>query len=163
MAYIKNIGGMATGQGGAPGMFQRPNSIGFRSPNAVGESGGTTAMRTMYAKSGVGTPKNVRAGNTAVHDIINENAAKPESYATPPFKGASKGRPAPGTSRTLARNAELEQKRQGVARAKLATSAKTKGGITRPAPKQALSGPKSAGVSKVDDLFGVSNSPMGYK
>ena len=38
----------------------------------------------------------------------------------------------------------------------------TKGSITRPAPKQALSGPKSAEVSKVDDLFGVSNSPMGY-
>jgi hypothetical protein len=162
MAYIRNIGGSGAGQGGAPGMFQRPNSIGFRSPSFIGESDGTTAMRTAYAKSGVGKPQNIRAGNTAIHDVINENSAKPESYATPPFKGASKGRPAPGTSRTLARNAELEQKRQGVARAKLASSSKVKGGITRPAPKQALSGPKSAGVSKVDDLFGVSNSPMGY-
>lgn len=48
MAYIKNIGGMARGQGGASGMFQRPNSIGFRSPYAVGGMRGTTSRPPSY-------------------------------------------------------------------------------------------------------------------
>ena len=57
-----------------------------------------------------------------------------------------------------ARREELIQKRKALAKKK----SPVKGSITK-SVKSPLEGPKSSGVSKVDDLFGVGNAPMGYK
>lgn len=80
--------------------------------------------------------------------------------SNPPFP-SRKGSPLPaltGDPRSAvtgaARREELLQKRK--------TKKPVKGSITR-SVKSPLEGPKSSGVSKVDDLFGMGDAPMGYK
>ncbi len=94
-----------------------------------------------------------------VADDIFSGASK-----SPPFP-TRKGSPLPpltGDPRAAvvgaARREELIQKRKALAKKK----SPVKGSITK-SVKTPLEGPKSSGVSKVDDLFGVGNAPMGYK
>ena len=64
----------------------------------------------------------------------------------------------------LARSQELSMKSDVAAKRKALANKKrpVKGSITRPV-KSPIEGPKSSDVSKVDNLFGVGNAPMGYK
>jgi hypothetical protein len=76
--------------------------------------------------------------------------------STPPFKGG--GRFTGGDPRAavtgLARREELAMKRKA--------KKPVKGSITT-SVKTPIEGPKTSDVSKVDDLFGVGDAPMGYK
>jgi hypothetical protein len=125
----------------------------------IGESAGGSALRTLNAKLFPKSATNVRQGE-AVNDIIGLNAKTPNRYAKPPFpssKGAPWAQPS-GDPRAAvtgaARREELIQKRKA--------KKPVKGSITR-SVKTPIEGPKTSGVSKVDDLFGMSGSPMGYK
>ena len=129
----------------------------------IGESAGSTALRTLNAQLFPKSATKVRKGE-AVNDIIDLNAKAPNRYAKPPFpssKGAPWASPS-GDPRAAvtgaARREELIMKRKALAKKK----SPVKGSITK-SVKSPLEGPKSSGVSKVDDLFGVSNAPMGYK
>jgi len=125
----------------------------------IGESAGSTALRTLNAQLFPKSATKVRQGE-AVNDIIGLNTKTPQRYASPPFP-SSKGAPwAPpsGDPRAAvvgaARREELIQKRKA--------KKPVKGSITR-SVKTPIEGPKTSGVSKVDDLFGMGNAPMGYK
>jgi hypothetical protein len=125
----------------------------------IGESAGGTALRTLNAKLFPKSATKVRQGES-VNDIIGLNAKTPQRYASPPFpssKGAPWASPS-GDPRAAvtgaARREELIMKRKA--------KKPVKGSITR-SVKTPIEGPKTSGVSKVDDLFGMSGSPMGYK
>ena len=82
----------------------------------------------------------------------------------PPFP-SRKGSPFPpltGDPRAAvvgaARREELIQKRKALAKKK----SPVKGSVTK-SVKSPLEGPKSSGVSMVDDLFGMGGAPVGYK
>ena len=129
----------------------------------IGESAGSTALRTLNAQLFPKSATKVRPGE-AVNDIIGLNAKTPNRYAKPPFP-SSKGAPwasSSGDPRAAvtgaARREELIMKRKALAKKK----SPVKGSITK-SVKSPIEGPKSSGVSKVDDLFGVGNAPMGYK
>jgi len=125
----------------------------------IGESAGSTALRTLNAQLFPKSATKVRQGE-AVNDIIGLNTKTPQRYASPPFpssKGAPWAQPS-GDPRAAvvgaARREELIQKRKA--------KKPVKGSITR-SVKTPIEGPKTSGVSKVDDLFGMGNAPMGYK
>ena len=125
----------------------------------IGESAGGTALRTLNAKLFPKSATKVRQGE-AVNDIIGLNAKTPQRYASPPFP-SSKGAPWASPSSDpraavtgAARREELIMKRKA--------KKPVKGSITR-SVKTPIEGPKTSGVSRVDDLFGVGNAPMGYK
>jgi len=125
----------------------------------IGESAGSTALRTLNAQLFPKSATKVRQGE-AVNDIIGLNTKTPQRYASPPFpssKGAPWAQPS-GDPRAAvtgaARREELIMKRKA--------KKPVKGSITR-SVKTPIEGPKTSGVSKVDDLFGVGNAPMGYK
>ncbi len=125
----------------------------------IGESAGSTALRTLNAQLFPKSATKVRPGE-AVNDIIGLNAKTPNRYAKPPFP-SSKGAPwasSSGDPRAAvtgaARREELIMKRKA--------KKPVKGSITR-SVKAPIEGPKTSGVSKVDDLFGVGSAPMGYK
>ena len=129
----------------------------------IGESAGSTALRTLNAQLFPKSATKVRKGE-AVNDIIGLNAKAPNRYAKPPFpssKGAPWAQPS-GDPRAAvtgaARREELIMKRKALAKKK----SPVKGSITR-SVKAPIEGPKTSGVSKVDDLFGVGSAPMGYK
>ena len=125
----------------------------------IGESAGSAALRTLNAQLFPKSAKNVRLGE-AVNDIIGLNVKTPNRYAKPPFpssKGAPWAQPS-GDPRAAvvgaARREELIQKRK--------VKRPVKGSITK-SVKTPVEGPKTSGVSKVDDLFGMGSAPMGYK
>ena len=125
----------------------------------IGESAGSTALRTLNAQLFPKSATKVRQGQ-AVNDIIGLNAKTPNRYANPPFpssKGAPWAQPS-GDPRAAvtgaARREELIQKRKA--------KNPVKGSITK-SVKTPVEGPKTSGVSKVDDLFGMGSAPMGYK
>ena len=125
----------------------------------IGESAGSTALRTLNAQLFPKSATKVRQGQ-AVNDIIGLNAKTPNRYAKPPFpssKGAPWAQPS-GDPRAAvtgaARREELIQKRKA--------KNPVKGSITK-SVKTPVEGPKTSGVSKVDDLFGMGSAPMGYK
>lgn len=94
------------------------------------------AFSSAAKKTGL-KPQNVRTNKTAIQDIISQNAGRPGSYATPPFKGGGRftgGDPRAAVTGT-ARREELMAKRK--------------------ASKKRRIGPDTAGEAKVDDLFGV--------
>jgi hypothetical protein len=129
----------------------------------IGESAGSTALRTLNAQLFPKSATKVRQGE-AVNDIIGLNAKSPNRYANPPFP-SRKGSPLPpltGDPRAAvtgaARREELIQKRKALAKKK----SPVKGSVTK-SVKSPLEGPKSSGVSMVDDLFGMGGAPMGYK
>jgi hypothetical protein len=129
----------------------------------IGESAGSTALRTLNAQLFPKSATKVRQGQ-AVNDIIGLNAKSPNRYAKPPFP-SRKGSPLPpltGDPRAAvtgaARREELIQKRKALAKKK----SPVKGSVTK-SVKSPLEGPKSSGVSMVDDLFGMGGAPMGYK
>ena len=125
----------------------------------IGESAGSTALRTLNAQLFPKSATKVRQGQ-AVNDIIGLNAKTPNRYAKPPFP-SSKGAPWAQTSGDpraavtgAARREELIQKRKA--------KKPVKGSVTK-SVKTPVEGPKTSGVSKVDDLFGMGSAPMGYK
>ena len=129
----------------------------------IGESAGSTALRTLNAQLFPKSATKVRQGQ-AVNDIIGLNAKSPNRYAKPPFP-SRKGSPLPpltGDPRAAvtgaARREELIQKRKALAKKKRPV----KGSVTK-SIKSPLEGPKTKDVSNVDDFFGASNAPMGYK
>jgi hypothetical protein len=78
------------------------------------EREGSRILRGAFSSAAKKTglkPQSVRTNKTAIQDIISQNAGRPGSYAAPPFKPSGTGRPAPGTNRMAARNAELGMKR----------------------------------------------------
>ena len=125
----------------------------------IGESAGSTALRTLNAQLFPKSATKVRQGQ-AVNDIIGLNAKTPNRYANPPFpssKGAPWAQPS-GDPRAAvtgaARREELIQKRKA--------KNPVKGSITK-SVKTPIEGPKTKDVSDVDDLFGAGSAPMGYK
>lgn len=125
----------------------------------IGESAGSTALRTLNAQLFPKSATKVRQGE-AVNDIIGLNAKTPNRYAKPPFpssKGAPWAQPS-GDPRAAvvgaARREELIMKRKA--------KKPVKGSVTK-SVKTPVEGPKTSGVSKVDDLFGMGSAPMGYK
>ena len=121
----------------------------------IGESAGSTALRTLNAQLFPKSATKVRQGQ-AVNDIIGLNAKTPNRYAKPPFP-SRKGSPLPpltGDPRAAvtgaARREELIQKRKALAKKKSPV-------------KTPIEGPKTKDVSNVDDLFGAGRAPMGYK
>lgn len=106
---------------------------------------------------GVKIPRQPTAGEThkALLRLIAEEARAP--FKASRFSG--KGDPrAQVTGR--ARSEELKQK---AALAKKRKKRPVPGSIT-PAPKRTpIAGPKPKDISDVDDLFGVSDSPLGFK
>jgi hypothetical protein len=125
----------------------------------IGESAGSTALRTLNAQLFPKSATKVRVGE-AVNDIIGLNAKTPNRYAKPPFpssKGAPWAQPS-GDPRAAvvgaARREELIMKRKA--------KKPVKGSVTK-SVKTPVEGPKTSGVSKVDDLFGMGSAPMGYK
>ena len=129
----------------------------------IGESAGSTALRTLNAQLFPKSATKVRQGE-AVNDIIGLNAKTPNRYAKPPFP-SRKGSPLPpltGDPRAAvvgaARREELIQKRKALAKKKRPV----KGSVTK-SIKSPLEGPKTKDVSNVDDFFGAGNAPMGYK
>ena len=125
----------------------------------AGESAGSLALRTLNSQLFPKSATKVRMGE-AVNDIIGLNAKTPQRYASPPFpssKGAPWAQPS-GDPRAAvvgaARREELIQKRKA--------NRSVKGSITK-SVKTPIEGPKTSGVSKVDDLFGMGSAPMGYK
>ena len=129
----------------------------------IGESAGSTALRTLNAQLFPKSATKVRQGQ-AVNDIIGLNAKSPNRYAKPPFP-SRKGSPLPpltGDPRAAvvgaARREELIQKRKALAKKKRPV----KGSVTK-SIKSPLEGPKTKDVSNVDDFFGAGNAPMGYK
>ena len=125
----------------------------------IGESAGSTALRTLNAQLFPKSATKVRQGQ-AVNDIIGLNAKTPNRYANPPFpssKGAPWAQPS-GDPRAAvvgaARREELIQKRKA--------KRPVKGSITK-SVKTPIEGPKTKDVSDVDDLFGAGSAPMGYK
>ena len=125
----------------------------------IGESAGSTALRTLNAQLFPKSATKVRQGQ-AVNDIIGLNAKTPNRYANPPFpssKGAPWAQPS-GDPRAAvvgaARREELIQKRKA--------KRPVKGSITK-SVKTPIEGPKTKDVSDVDDLFGDGRAPLGYK
>lgn len=107
----------------------------------IGESAGSTALRTLNAQLFPKSATKVRQGQ-AVNDIIGLNAKTPNRYAKPPFP-SRKGSPLPplaGDPRAAvtgaARREELIQKRKALAKKK----SSVKGSVTKPkkANKNAL-------------------------
>ena len=134
-------------------------SSGLKAFTGVGQSVGGEFLRTANAKLFPQSAPKVRVGQ-AVNDIIGLNAKTPGRYSKPPFP-SSKGAPwasASGDPRAAvtgaARREELLMKRKA--------KRPVKGSITR-SVKSPIEGPKSSEVSKVDDLFGMGDAPMGYK
>lgn len=125
--------------------------------------GETASGQTMLFPAG--SYKAVKAGALSgaqkhrrlVNDIaadLGSKTGKAVSFTTPPFKPTGVGRPAPGDSARLARNAELVAKRKA--------KRSVPGSIT-PAPKRVpIQGPKPSGISRVDDLFGAGDKPLGF-
>jgi hypothetical protein len=125
----------------------------------IGESAGSTSLRTLNAKLFPKSATKVRMGE-AVNDVIGLNVKTPQRYASPPFpssKGAPWAQPS-GDPRAAvvgaARREELIQKRKA--------KKPVKGSITK-SVKTPIEGPKSRDVSNVDDFFGAGSAPMGYK
>jgi hypothetical protein len=132
----------------------------------IGESAGSTALRTLNAQLFPKSATKVRQGQ-AVNDIIGLNAKTPNRYAKPPFP-SRKGSPFPrltGDPRAAvtgaARREELIQKIQQ-RRALAKKKSPVKGSVTK-SVKTPIEGPKTKDVSNVDDLFGDGRAPMGYK
>jgi hypothetical protein len=104
------------------------------------EREGSKILRGAFSSAAKKTglkPQAVRTNKTAIQDIISQNAGRPGSYATPPFKGGGRftgGDPRAAVTGT-ARREELMAKRK--------------------AAKKRRIGPDTAGEAKVDDLFGV--------